>query len=53
MGNLVGWKTDGGKDRIGVVQEFLSDSAVVGMGGKTELIRIARLTKLSEKVKDL
>ena len=53
VGNLVGWKTDGGKDRIGVVQEFLSDSAVVGMGGKTELIRIARLTKLSEKVKDL
>jgi hypothetical protein len=53
VGNLVGWKTDGGKDRIGVVREFLSDSAVVGMGGKTELIRIARLTKISERVKGI
>lgn len=53
VGNLVGWKTEGGKDRLGVVQEFLGDSAVVGMGGKNEIIRIARLVKLSEKVKGM
>ena len=53
VGNLVGWKTDGGKDRLGIVQEFLGDSAVVGMGGKNEIIRIARLIKLSEKVKEM
>jgi uncharacterized protein YijF (DUF1287 family) len=53
VGNLVGWKTDGGKDRLGVVQEFLGDSAVVGMGGKNEIIRIARLTRLASKVKEL
>jgi hypothetical protein len=51
VGDLVSWKTDGGKDRIGIVQKFFSDSAVVGMGGKTELIRIARLTRLSDKAK--
>lgn len=51
VGNLVGWRTDSGKDRIGVVQEFVGDAARVGMGGKTELIRVARLTKLAEKVK--
>ncbi|MEJ2744101.1 MAG: hypothetical protein P8123_00180, partial [bacterium] len=51
IGSLVGWKTDGGKDRIGVVQEFIADSAVIGIRGKTELIRIIRLTKLSGKAK--
>lgn len=53
VGNLVGWKTESGKDRLGVVQEFLGDSAVVGMGGKNEIIRIARLTRLASKVKEL
>jgi len=53
VGNLVGWKTEGGRDRLGVVREFLGDSAVVGMGGKNEIIRIARLVKLSEKVKKM
>ena len=38
---------------LGVVQEFLGDSAVVGMGGKNEIIRIARLTRLASKVKEL
>ena len=52
VGNLVGWKTESGKDRIGIVQEFILDSAVVGMGGRSETIRIARLTKLAEKVKE-
>ena len=47
--NLVGWKTDCGKDRIGVVQAFMADIAVVLIGGKIEYIRISRLTKLAEK----
>jgi len=49
--NQVGWKTDCGKDRIGIVQAFMADIAVVAIGGKTERIRISRLTKLAEKVK--
>jgi uncharacterized protein YijF (DUF1287 family) len=52
VGNLVGWKTDSGKDRIGIVREFIGDAARVGIGGKSEVIRIARLTKLAEKVKE-
>jgi hypothetical protein len=53
VGNLVGWRTDNGKDRIGVVQEFRADCAAVGMGGKIEVIRICRLTKLADKVKNV
>ena len=52
VGNLVGWRTDSGKDRIGVVQEFRADCAAVGMGGRIEIIRICRLTKLADKVKN-
>lgn len=52
VGNLVGWRTDSGKDRIGVVQEFRGDSAAIGMGGRIEIIRICRLTKLADKVKE-
>lgn len=52
IGNLVGWRTDSGKDRIGVVQEFRGDSAAIGMGGRIEIIRICRLTKLADKVKE-
>lgn len=51
VGNLVGWRTDSGKDRIGVVQEFRADCAAVGIGGRLEVIRICRLTKLADKVK--
>ncbi|MEI6634180.1 MAG: hypothetical protein WCP22_10240 [Chlamydiota bacterium] len=52
VGNLVGWRTDSGKDRIGVVQEFRADCAAIGMGGRIEIIRICRLTKLADKVKE-
>ncbi len=38
---------------IVVAQESPSDSAVVGMGGKVELIRIARLIELPEKAKGI
>jgi hypothetical protein len=50
--NLVGWKTDCGKDRIGIVQGFMADIAVVSIGGNTERIRISRLTKLAKKAKE-
>ena len=53
VGNLVGWRTESGKERLGVVQEFLRDSAVVGMGGRNEIIRIVRLAKLSKRVKEM
>jgi len=49
--NLVGWKTDCGKDRIGIVKAFMADIAVVSIGWKTEHIRISRLTKLAGKAK--
>lgn len=49
--NLVGWKTEFGKDRIGVVQAFMADIAVVLIGGEMEYIRISRLTKLAEKAR--
>lgn len=52
IGNLVGWRTDGGKDRIGIVQEFRADSAVLNVGGRVEVIRICRLIKLADKVKE-
>jgi len=51
VGNLVQWTTDSGKERMGVVQEFYGDSAVVGLGGKNELIRIGRLKIIAAKVK--
>ncbi|MCX6355525.1 MAG: hypothetical protein NTZ78_11585 [Candidatus Aureabacteria bacterium] len=53
VGNLVQWTTDGGKERMGIVQEFYGDSAVVGMGGKNELIRIGRLKIIAAKVKTI
>ena len=52
VGNLVGWRTDSGKERIGVVQDFRGDCAAIGMGGKIEIIRICRLSKLADKVKE-
>ena len=51
IGNLVVWRTDGGKERVGIVQEFRADSAAVGVGGRLEVIRICRLIKLADKVK--
>ncbi len=51
VGNLVGWRTDSGKDRVGIVQEFRADCAAVGVGGRLEVIRICRLVKLADKVK--
>lgn len=53
VGNLVRWTTEGGKERMGVVREFCGDSAVVGLGGKNEMIRIARLTIVATKVKEM
>ena len=51
IGHLVAWKTDAGKERIGIVREFRGDSASVGAGGRNELIRIVRLTIVEAKPK--
>lgn len=49
VGNVVSWRTDAGKERIGVVEYFRGDSAGVRVGAAVELIRIARLKIVSVK----
>ncbi|MDP8247171.1 MAG: hypothetical protein P9M00_03475 [Candidatus Tritonobacter lacicola] len=51
VGHLVSWKTDSGKERIGVVKEFRGDSANVSVGGRNELIRLVRLAIIASKKK--
>jgi hypothetical protein len=51
IGHLVAWKTEAGKERIGIVREFRGDSATVGVGGRNELIRLVRLVIVESKPK--
>ncbi|MDD5556954.1 MAG: hypothetical protein PHN82_06870 [bacterium] len=52
-GNLVGWRTESGKERVGVVRSFVGDAAAVDVAGRTEIIRISRLGKLADKIKEM